>query len=115
MSSLAEVQSVLKSSFSSSEFHSSYKKNQTKMAKIALALFLFALFAVAMSARVAREEPAAEVDPLEQFRIEINNAITKIKNMNGDKVKEIISEGIGHIQEGLNKVTEVIQPKPTSA
>jgi len=45
MSSLADVQSVLKSSFSSSEFRSS-NKIQLKMAKIALIFLLFALFAV---------------------------------------------------------------------
>ncbi|EDW94397.1 neuropeptide-like 2 [Drosophila yakuba] len=85
------------------------------MAKIALALFLFALFAVAMSARVAREEPAAAADPLEQIKAEINNVITKLKGLDENKFKEMLTDGITHIQEGLNKVTEVIQPKPTSA
>ncbi|XP_043649324.1 neuropeptide-like 2 [Drosophila teissieri] len=85
------------------------------MAKIAVALFLFALFAVAMAARVAREEPAAAVDPLEQFKTEISNAIKKLQDLDGEKFKAFLSDGIGSIQQGLTKVNEAIQQKPASA
>uniref|UniRef100_A0A6P4FTH1 Uncharacterized protein LOC108051009 n=1 Tax=Drosophila rhopaloa TaxID=1041015 RepID=A0A6P4FTH1_DRORH len=83
MSSLADVQSVLKSTFSSSELRST-KKNQLKMAKIALIFLLFALFAVAMAGRVTREE--ATKSPVEQFQENFD------KILNSDQVKQFQEE-----------------------
>ncbi|XP_070852123.1 neuropeptide-like 2 [Drosophila suzukii] len=83
MSSLADVQSVLKSSFSSSEFRSS-NKIQLKMAKIALIFLLFALFAVAMSASVPSEEAS---NPVQDVANQIAKAFRE--NTTPEKIDEL--------------------------
>ncbi|XP_050741770.1 uncharacterized protein LOC127010806 [Drosophila biarmipes] len=82
MSSLADGQSVLKSTFSRTEFRSS-NQIKLKMAKIALIFLLFALFAVAMSANVPSQEP---VDVVQKFANDVAKLFTE--NTTPEKIKE---------------------------
>ncbi|XP_001972637.3 neuropeptide-like 2 [Drosophila erecta] len=85
------------------------------MAKIAIAFFLFALFAVAMAARVVREEPSAAADPLENARAVLNKAIDDLKGLTPEKIQGFISEGIENAKDSLDKINDAVQQKQSKS
>ncbi|XP_033158685.1 neuropeptide-like 2 [Drosophila mauritiana] len=88
------------------------------MAKLALCILVFALFALALSARVPREEPAEQNlinEYIDKAAASIKELTQKIQEFEPKKAEELAKEGINTITTFVQKVNETFHQAPAAS
>ena len=85
------------------------------MVKLAICILVFALFALALSARVPREESNPAQEFLTKAQGDFNEFIEKLKALDAKKVEGLFKDGLNTVQEGLQKLNETFLQAPAAS